>query len=166
MPGKGASFVTGTIRVKPLVVCLAVPQVGGIVSSLLAGDIRAVYHSLTLPAFAPPDWVFGVAWPVLYLLLGLACYAVWEARRAGPARVQALTFYGVQLALNFLWTPVFFRLLRLRLAFWLLCALLVLAVVTAACFYFVKKRTLWLLAPYLVWLGYAAALNGAIARLN
>lgn len=82
-----------TIRLKPLAVSVAVPLAGGLLSNWLSGDVRAVYESLDLPAFAPPAWIFGVVWPLLYLLLGIAAYLIWE-KPASSARTQALTFYG------------------------------------------------------------------------
>lgn len=115
-----------TIRLKPLAVSVAVPLAGGLLSNWLSGDVRAVYESLDLPAFAPPAWIFGVVWPLLYLLLGIAAYLIWE-KPASTARTQALTFYGVQLLLNFLWSPLFFRFGLFRFAFWELCALFALA---------------------------------------
>ena len=154
-----------TIRLKPLAVSVAVPLAGGLLSNWLSGDVRAVYESLDLPAFAPPAWIFGVVWPLLYLLLGIAAYLLWE-QPASSARTQALTFYGAQLLLNFLWSPLFFRFGLFRFAFWELCALFALAAVTAACFAMLSRRTLWLTAPYLCWLLYAAALNRAVAALN
>lgn len=106
-----------TIRLKPLAVSVAVPLAGGLLSNWLSGDVRAVYESLDLPAFAPPAWIFGVVWPLLYLLLGIAAYLIWE-KPASSARTQALTFYGAQLLLNFLWSPLFFRFGLFRFAFW------------------------------------------------
>ena len=158
--------MNATIRLKPLMVSIAIPLLGGFLSSLLSKDMKSVYQSLTLPSFAPPSWVFGVAWPVLYLLIGIAAYLIWTSDVPEANRIQALTFYGVQLALNFLWSPLFFRFELFQIAFWELCAILVLTVITTACFGMIRKSAAWLMVPYLLWLAYAAALNRAVVALN
>ena len=157
--------MSATVRLKPLLICIAVPLLGGWLSSSLSGDMSAFYQGLLQPSFAPPAWLFGVMWPLLYLLLGIASYRIWISE-PGSARTQALVFYAVQLLLNFCWSPVFFRFGQLKLAFWLLCAILVLAMVCTACFMLIDRKTLWMTVPYILWLLYAAALNGAIVALN
>lgn len=157
--------MTGTIRIKPLALAIAVPLAGGYVSALLSGDIKAVYEAITLPDFAPAEGVFSLVWPILYIMMGIASYMIWETP-SSPARTQALTFYAVQLALNFLWTPLFFRFGMFHFSFWMLCAILVLAIITTACFAMLNKWTLWLMLPYVLWLVYAASLNRAVAALN
>lgn len=162
---RGEIDVTRTIRLKPLLVAVAIPLAVGAASELLSGDIRATYQALALPAFAPPPWVFAVVWPVLFVLMGIASYLVWDTPRDG-ARTQALTFYAVQLLLNFIWSPMFFRFGMYKAALWELCALLVMAAVTAVCFARLDRRTVWLMTPYLLWLAYAGVLTRAIAAIN
>ena len=157
--------MSGSFRLKPLLIALAIPQAAGLAGSLLAGDMSAVYAALGKPSFAPPGWLFGVIWPVLYLLLGIASWLVWRTPESA-ARTRALTFYAVQLVLNLLWPPLFFRLGLLRLAFWELCALLVLTIVMTACFLSLRRIAGLLVVPYCVWLVYAAAINRAAAALN
>lgn len=152
-----------SFRLKPFLFLLFAPLVLGAFSALLAGDIPAVYESLTLPSFAPPAWLFGPVWTVLYLAMGLASWYVYESPGPVEGRDQALTFYAVQLALNLLWPPQFFRLGWHTAAFWELCAALVLALVTAGCFFLRSKKAFWLMVPYCAWLVYAAALNRAIS---
>ena len=168
--GKNAeeeTFMSGMIKLKPLAVCLVIPILGGFLSSWLSGDIKEVYSRLILPAIAPPDWVFPVAWTVLYLMIGTASYLIYMSRSVPEEkRVGALTFYGVQLVLNFLWTPLFFRFLWLKLAFAELIALIVIALFTTIAFYRINKRTFLLMLPYLIWLSYAAVLNKLIIGLN
>lgn len=157
--------MNASIRLKPLLISIAIPLAGGLLSSFLSGDVKAAYESLNLPAFAPDAKWFGIVWPVLYVLMGIAAYRIWSLPESA-ARTQALTFYAVQLALNFAWSPLFFRFEQYLPAFWLLCALLVLSIVTIACFAMLDRKSLWLLLPYLFWLVFAAALNRAIASMN
>ena len=93
--------MSGSFRLKPLLIALVIPQAAGLAGSLLAGDMSAVYAALDKPSFAPPGWLFGAVWPVLYLLLGIASWLVWRTPE-NVARTRALTFYAVQLVLNLL----------------------------------------------------------------
>lgn len=155
-----------SIRLKPFLILLLGPLALGMLSAFLAGDIPAVYESLTLPSFAPPAWVFGPVWAVLYLMMGFASWLIYQSPGTEEGRDQALTFYAVQLALNLLWPILFFRFGWLNVAFWELCAVLVLALVTAGCFFLRSKKAFWLMVPYCAWLIYAAALNRAILALQ
>ncbi|MEY8439718.1 TspO/MBR family protein [Anaerotruncus colihominis] len=157
--------MSGSFRLKPLLIALAIPQAVGLIGSLLAGDMSAMYAALDKPAFASPGWLFGVVWPVLYLLLGIASWMIWRTPESA-ARTRALTFYAVQLVLNLLWPPLFFRLGLLRPAFWELSALLVLTIVMAACFLSLRRIAGLLVVPYCVWLAYAAAVNRAVVALS
>jgi|UPI000704D391 tryptophan-rich sensory protein len=78
----------------------------GMASALLSGNIREMYHSLTLPAFSPSGGVFGIVWPILYLFIGIVGYITWQNRQT---HVVNATLFLAQLLLNFLWTIVFFN---------------------------------------------------------
>lgn len=142
------------------------PLVLGWASALLSGNMREVYEGLLLPSFAPPAWLFGPVWTVLYLMLGWALQQVWQSGCPEQERIRALVFFGTSLALNLAWSPVFFRFQAYEAAFWLLCAMLVLSIVTTCYFAHCKKSTLISMIPYDLWLLYAAALNKAVAALN
>ena len=119
------------------------------------------YRDLDKPWFSPPDWVFAPAWTIIYVLVAVAG---WRALRAGNRR--ALVAWGVQLALNFLWSPIFFT------AHAVLPAFLVILGLFAAILVFLGRVgprdpvAFWCFVPYAVWVAYAGALNGAIAWLN
>ena len=123
------------------------------------------YASLAKPAWAPPPWIFGPVWTLLYLMMAFAAWLVW---REGGWRAQRvpLTLYLVQLALNALWTPVFFGLRQPGLAFAVIVLLGAAIVLTGRAFRPVSRVASWLFVPYLVWVVFAAALNFAIWRLN
>ncbi|MFM8718342.1 MAG: TspO/MBR family protein [Chthoniobacterales bacterium] len=123
------------------------------------------YAALAKPAWAPPPWVFGPAWTLLYLMMAFAAWLVW---RQGGWRAQRgpLVLYLLQLALNALWTPIFFGLRNPGLALVEIVLLGVAIVLTGRAFHAVSRPASWLLVPYLVWVVFAAALNFAIWRLN
>jgi tryptophan-rich sensory protein len=123
------------------------------------------YATLAKPSWAPPGWLFGPVWTLLYLMMAVAAWLVWREggwrRQRGP-----LTLYLVQLALNALWTPLFFGLRNPGLALLEIVLLGAAIVLTGRAFRPVSRLASWLLVPYLVWVVFAAALNFAIWRLN
>lgn len=155
-----------SIRLKPFLLLLLTPLALGSLSAFLSGDIPAVYNSLVLPSFAPPSWVFGPVWIVLYLMMGFASWSVYNAPASSGIREQALTFYAVQLALNLIWPLLFFRFHLYTAAFWEICAVLVLALVTTGSFFLCSRKAFWIMTPYCLWLIYAAALNRAVSVLQ
>ena len=120
------------------------------------------YASLDRPSWAPPSWLFGPVWTVLYATIAVAGWLVW--RRAGADRV--LVPYAAQLALNAAWTPVFFGAGEYGWALVVIVALLLALAVTILGFRRVHRVASWLLVPYLLWVSYATALNAAIWYLN
>lgn len=120
------------------------------------------YAGLAKPAFNPPGWVFGPTWTILYVLVAMAGWRIWRRDRGGAA----MKLWWAQLALNFLWTPVFFGMHQIGLA--LLVVLLLLATIVA--FIAVARRTdraaAWLFAPYAAWVAFATLLNASILTLN
>jgi tryptophan-rich sensory protein len=123
------------------------------------------FEGLVKPEWQPPGWAFPVAWTTLYVLMGLAVAMVIAARGA-RGRWLALGLFVVQLALNLAWSPLFFRMHRIMDAFWLLIAILVVAIVTTVAFGRVRRVAAWLMLPYLVWLSFAAVLNWRVGELN
>jgi translocator protein len=120
------------------------------------------YRSLKKPDWTPPDWVFPVAWTTLYLLMSLAA-----ARVAGkPGGETALAWWGVQIAFNTLWTPVFFGLRRMGAGMVILAALWAAVAATLTAMMRVDLWAAVMFAPYLVWVTVAGALNWSVWRLN
>ena len=120
------------------------------------------YRKLKKPAWVPPNWVFPVVWNLLYLLMSFAGARVAGLEGSGPA----LAFWALQIALNALWTPVFFGLRRLKAALPVMAALW-LAVLGALVFHW--RVDLWAglaFVPYLAWVSVAGALNYSVWRLN
>lgn len=120
------------------------------------------YAGLVKPSFNPPNWVFGPTWTLLYVLIAVAGWRVWRKESGGwPMRL-----WWAQLALNFLWTPVFFDAHRIGLALVVVLVLLgtILAFIVAS--WRRDRASAWLFAPYAAWVAFASALNGAIFVLN
>lgn len=140
---------------------LAVTTVA-VVGGLAAGSAGDTYSDLTLPSFAPPSWLFGPVWSLLYLMIAVAGWLLWRAR----GRDVALGVWVAQLLLNLAWTPLFFAANRYTLA---LADIVLLAVVILGLIVLASRRSraaAWLLVPYAVWVLFATALNTAIVVLN
>ena len=131
--------------------------VGGLASA------SAQYGGLVQPSWAPPSWLFGPVWTVLYVMIAVSGWLVW--RRAGWVR-SAHGVYAVQLVLNMLWSPLFFGAGLLGLAFVDILLLAASVVATIVLFARVSRLAAVLLVPYLAWVGFASALNFAISQLN
>ena len=118
------------------------------------------YKQLDKPAWTPPDWLFPVAWGLLYVLMAYAAWRVWDIAGFGAAMV----FWGVQLVLNAGWSAVFFGMKRPGLAFVELAALWLALAGTIVAFAQIEALSAWLLSPYIVWVTFAAVLNLEIVR--
>ncbi|MEU7904413.1 TspO/MBR family protein [Actinoplanes sp. NPDC049118] len=155
LPRGGASW-WGLI---PFAVATAVAAlIGGLGVAGTAGE----YQSLEQPPWAPPSWLFGPVWTILYAMIAVAGWLVW--RRAGWT--PALNAYAAQLAVNAAWTPIFFGFGRYGLALVDIVVLWVLIGATIYLFRPVSRTAAWLLVPYWAWVTFAAALNAAIWHAN
>ena len=136
---------------------------GALVGFLTQRD-SAFYEGLTKPAFAPPGWVFPVAWTLLYAAMATAMWLV--LRRRGQDRFILLGLYVAQLAVNLFWPFLFFVQQALGLAFFWLVLLWMLAAIMLGQFWRESPLAGGLLIPYQLWLTFAAVLNFMVARLN
>lgn len=123
------------------------------------------YAGLQLPAWAPPAGLFGPVWTALYALMAIAVWLVWRQRGWRGAR-PALTLYLLQLAVNALWSWLFFGWRLGAAAFADILLLLVLIVATTVAFHRVRAAAAWLLLPYLAWVAFASVLNFAVWQAN
>lgn len=142
---------------------VAVPLLAGYLTSQpLAGAISSTYAVLNKPEFFPPAWVFAPVWTVLYVLMGIAAYLVWKKEGFG----KPLVIFLVQLALNLLWTPIFFYFHLYLLAFIEIIALILAVLMTTLSFFKRSKPAALLMLPYLLWILFASFLNFIIFRTN
>ena len=120
------------------------------------------YAGLDKPSFNPPGWVFAPVWTVLYVLIAVAGWRTFERDRRGwPMRL-----WWAQLALNFLWSPVFFAAHRIGLALAIVLLMLAAILPFIVMAWRQDRVAAWLFAPYAAWVGFASVLNGAIFALN
>lgn len=155
------AFVRRALVLVPLILLL------GMVSGWLAnsGYGNPWFDALRKPAIMPPGWAFGVAWTILYVLMGFALALVVSARGARGRRV-AIAFFAVQLVLNLAWSPLFFAAHQVTAALALIGILLVVVVMTTWRFLRIRPIAGLLLLPYLAWLIFATVLNFELMRLN
>jgi translocator protein len=148
-----------------LVAWLAISFAAAAAGSVASISADTFYQSLLRPSWAPPSWLFGPVWTVLYALLGIAAWLVWRAWGIAGAKL-ALSLFVVQLAANALWTWVFFAWRQGALAFAEIMLLLVLIVATLVAFWHRHRLAALLLVPYLAWVTYASALTYSLWQLN
>ena len=130
-----------------------------------SGYGNAWFDALQKPSFMPPGWAFGVVWPILYALLGIAL-AMILAEPPSPRRQAALTLFFIQLVLNFAWSPIFFAGHDIVLAKVVIFVMAGVAAIAARQFLKMRKVAGLLMVPYLAWLVFAATLNSTIEQLN
>lgn len=140
--------------------------VSGLGAAATYPQIPTWYAALAKPAWTPPNFAFPIVWTVLYALMAIALWRLWDRAPDSPARRRALGLFLAQLALNAAWSPVFFGLHAVGAAFGIILVLIALVAATLQAALRADEVAGWLLVPYLPWLGYAAALNGAILFLN
>jgi tryptophan-rich sensory protein len=139
----------------------------GFLSGTMSGSTadNAWYQTLLKPDIQPPGWVFGVVWPTLYLMMGLALAMVLNAPGARDRNV-AIALFLSQFVINLTWSPIFFGAHQVTVAFFISLVMLGVAIATTFVFARVRKAAAWLMVPYLVWISFAAILNFQIDQLN
>jgi tryptophan-rich sensory protein len=152
-------------RLFGLVGWLAVSFAAAAIGGMASADAGEFYEQLSRPAWAPPSWVFAPVWTLLYLLMGVAAWLVWRERGFRRARTALLLFL-MQLAVNALWTWLFFAWHLGALAFGEVLILWILVLCTVLVFWRVRPMAGALLIPYLGWVSFASALTYAIWQRN
>jgi len=155
-------------NVVALVIALAAPFVVAAIGGIVTGSsVSTWYPTLNKPTWNPPAWVFGPVWTLLYLMMGIASWLVWQKRAQNETQVRrALGWYGLQLGLNLAWSLIFFGLQQVGLALIEIMALWSTLAITIVKFGRIRRDAAGLLLPYLLWTTFAAALNAAIWWLN
>ena len=149
------------------IICIAIPLVIGVIGSVFTFEnIPTWYAALNKPVFAPPGWVFGPAWTILYILMGISLYLILQNGMDNPMVRQGVILFAIQLALNLLWSIIFFGMHAIFFAFVVIIMLFVVLVATMISFFRISKPAAWLLVPYLCWLGFASVLNATIWIIN
>ena len=164
--------VTMTYRAEPtrpgwgvLASIIAATVLTALLGSVASLDAPEFYQTLAKPSWAPPAWVFGPAWTILFVLMAASAWLVVKGRALSSSRAE-LTLYGVQLVLNAAWTWLFFHWHLGAAAFVEVLILLAMVVITARAFHRVKPLAGWLMAPYIVWVSFASALTFSVWQGN
>lgn len=166
MTSTSASGNSARPHLPVLAAFVAVVAAVAVVGSLAASSSSEVYASLEQPAWAPPSWLFGPVWTVLYLTIAVSGWLFYRAVGSLGAARREFTVYGVGLALNALWTPLFFGADLMALALVEIVLLDLAVVATVVLFTRRHRPSGLLLLPYLAWTLFATALNAALVLLN
>lgn len=153
------------MKLKELIISMLICQFAGLIGSVFTFQaIPTWYVKLVKPAFTPPSWVFGPVWVLLYTLMGIGVYWVYNSKN--KAKGIALALFGAQLVLNSLWSIVFFGLHSPLFGLAVIVLLWLVILATAIKFYEVDPKAGLILVPYLLWVSLASVLNYYILILN
>ncbi|MCH5251314.1 MAG: tryptophan-rich sensory protein [Lachnospiraceae bacterium] len=146
-----------------LIIAILIPIAVGTLSALFSGNMQ-IYSRINKPALSPPGILFPIVWTILYILMGISSYIIYESNDLN--KESALRTYALQLFFNFFWSIIFFRLNLYFTSFMWLLALIFLIVKMIVQFHRIKPIAAYLQVPYLLWCIFAAYLNFMIFRLN
>ena len=146
-----------------LIIFILIPLAAGSLSALLSGN-SAAYLALNKPPLSPPSFLFPIVWTILYILMGISSYIIYESE--DPEKNKALRLYFIQLFFNFLWSIFFFGFSMYFFAFLWLLVLIILIVLMIYQFHKISPVAAYLQIPYLIWCLFAAYLNFMIYQLN
>ena len=152
------------IQWKKLIPQLLLPLGVGALSAFLTRGSMDIYSQITEPPLAPPAAIFPIVWTILYLLMGISAYLIMTSGNENTE--SAMFIYWLQLAVNFIWSPIFFNAQMFRVAFVVLIILCILVFTMIKRFLPINKTAAYLQIPYLIWLTFAGYLNLMIALLN
>lgn len=151
------------IDFKKLIISVLIPLVLGTLIGLLTGASGG-YNDFVKPSFAPPGALFPIVWTILYALMGVSCYLISES--ADKNKDEALLTYYLQLAINLIWSFLFFSFKWYLFSFIWIIILIVSVVIMIKKFYDISKTSGLIQIPYLLWLIFASILNFSIFLLN
>lgn len=135
-------------------------------------SIQDWYSTLNKPSFNPPNWLFGPAWTILYILMGGSFGIIWQIAAVGRYPIinkfarRGLIIFGIHFLFNLAWTPIFFGLQRPDLALIVIIIMLALIIILIRHFFRLDRVAAFLLIPYLLWVVFATILNISIIALN
>ena len=152
---------------KRLIVSLLLPQLAGLFGAIFTTTaIPTWYAALEKPVFNPPNWIFGPVWTLLYILMGISVYLVWQQCGKRKGVENSLYLFWVHLIFNAFWSVIFFGLKDLALALVIILAIWAMILWMMIRFWRIDKRAALLLTPYLLWVSFATVLNYSILVLN
>lgn len=146
-------------------VCTVGIVILGFLSGILSGNPGSYYYSLELPPFAPPSWIFGPMWTVLYILMGISLYLLLVMKNK-RVKQKLITLFVIQFVCNFIWSALFFNLQNTLIAALDITLLVVLLSILLYQLWNHYRLAMWLLVPYYLWVLFATLLNYSILFLN
>lgn len=150
-----------------LIISVTIPVATGAIAGLFtASSVNGWFLTIIKPSFNPPSWLFAPVWTALYIMMGIACFLVWNSKVDVKLKNKALGFYMVQLLLNFLWSLIFFYAHQPGWALFDIILMWGMILSTILQFGKISSTAAWLLVPYISWVSFAAVLNFAIWKLN
>ena len=153
-------------KVLKFIISIFICQSAGIFGSLFTWVNLWLVWDIGKASFAPPNWIFGPDWIILYFLMGVSLYIVWENELKSKSRKVFFTVFGIQLILNALWSLLFFGLKSPLLGLVDIILLDIMVIFTIIYSKSISKLAAILLVPYLVWIIFASILNFAIFLIN
>ena len=153
-------------NLKRLVISLLIPLLAGGFSALITGKDMDVYGTIKRPPLSPPGIVFPIVWTVLYILMGISLYLIWNNEKTYENKSSAYLFFAISLFLNLIWSPVFFSARQFLGAIFVLVALLITVIITVIKYFKINKTAAYLQIPYIIWLLCALYLNIGVYILN
>jgi tryptophan-rich sensory protein len=150
-----------------LIISILIPVLVGAISGYFTtSGVNGWYALANKPWFNPPNWIFAPVWSMLYVLMGIALFLVSKSDAATGIKQTAIVLFAVQLALNFFWSLIFFKLQQPGWAFAEIILMWVMILLTILWFGKISATAAWLLVPYICWVSFASVLNYSIWRLN
>ena len=153
-------------KFKPYIISILIALGVGALAAWLTRGSMNIYSSVNTPPLSPPAWLFPVVWTVLYILMGISSAIIYQKGKEGGDVKAALDVYILQLAVNFIWSIVFFNMRLFFLAFLWIILLWILIFVMIKRFWQIDKTAAKLQIPYLLWVTFALYLNLMIFLLN
>lgn len=139
--------------------------IGGLSGFATISGVNGWYKTLNKPSFNPPNAIFGPVWSLLYLLMGISLYLIWQQPKSSE-RKKAVGVFFVQITLNFFWSIIFFNLHSIGFALVEIIAMWLAILAMIILFYRVNRPAALLQIPYICWVSFASVLNAAIYHLN
>ena len=161
------TFVQMKFNPLALILNIAIPiAIGAVGAWFTLQGVKTWYLTLNKPSFNPPNWIFGPVWTILYIIIGISAYLVWQKRNHIRHFPRTVAIYFIQLILNLLWSFIFFYAHRLEVALFEIIALLIVIMINARVFYKIDKTAGLLFIPYILWVSFATLLTYSIYSLN
>ena len=150
-----------------LFISILIPLLVGAISGFFTSSgVNGWYALANKPWFNPPNWIFAPVWTTLYVLMGIALFLVWKADADKSIKQTAIILFTLQLALNFFWSIIFFKLQQPGWAFVEIILMWLMILLTILWFGKINATAAWLLVPYICWVSFASVLNYSIWKLN